>query len=984
MLKIIRVFAALFLFTSLILPSVAHAEEKESVEPGVEKKIEQDSEAEIESPLEEEPRDDSLVESDDLTEEEAEDSEPVDQEDAEDSVQEQPEEDNLLDTEEPLEEPSEELADDETVTDVQEEETEEETIEEEPIVEQEMMSVKSSIVESKTSLLGHLKKSTARIYKDLNKPSNYVQAGSTYTNTVYYIKKQANYNGERYYLISKNASSTSGVVGWVKSTDLSTHTHAGVNRTAKTYYVKGMGSAYAKAWGGSKDIVYNKLSNLKGHQFKINLTERVGNNTWHRGILDGKTVWIHDSYLTQSAGVSTSRLGHLKSASTRIYDSYTAPTKYVVAGSSYTNEVYYIKSQASYSGTTYYLISRSPSSTKGVIGWVKSTDLNTHAHVGVDRTAKTYYVKGTGSAYTKAWGGSKNIAIESLSKLKSEEFKVNLTERVGNNTWYRGTLSGKTVWLHSNFVTTKQESSTSRLGHVRGTGVKIYKTLGNTSTSFNAGTNYTNAVYYIKKQATINGQVHYLLSEQPSSVKGVIGWVKESDLSTHAHVGVNKKAETFYLKGSGSAYDKAWGGSKNIVHKSLTQNANQEIKINLTEKVGNNVWHRGVLAGKTVWIHESYLMVTNTYYTDYNSTFKAALDTQMTRSPQTDKYKSGHIQNSDVKIEQSAAITDNGVRLRTAPNFNNNISVTVNKGTKVTILGEVTGDLHAGSTKWYKINHNNKTLYVHTSLVKPNAMIYVTTGKVNVRESANTTSHVYTTLAKGTAVNVIKKSNAGYEISLAQWSNAKRADVEEYLNPNNNDQFQHLLLSSSVGVSAAELNKVLSGKGVLQGKGAAFIQGGKAHSVNEVYLISHALLETGHGTSSLSTGIEVGKNKSGTLVLVTATNRSSLTAIKKVYNIFGIKAFDSCAQSCGAIHAYEQGWDSVDKAIVGGAKFIGADYIHNQYKQNTIYKMRWNVTHPPKQYATDVGWAAKQTTQIKNIYGNLTNPKIVFDMPRFK
>ena len=971
--KIIRVFVALFLFTSLILPSVAHANEKVLEEPDLENIVEQDSQAETESPLEEESRDDGLVDStDDLTEE------------AEDTVQEQPEDGSLPETEEPLEEPSEELADDEPVTDEQEEETEQETIEEEPIMEREIMSVKSSIVKSNTSLLGHLKGSTVRIYKDLNKPSNYVQAGSTYTNMVYYIKKQANFNGERYYLISKNASSTVGVVGWVKSSDMSTNSHAGINRTAKTYYVKGTGSAYAKAWGGSKDIVFSKLSDLKGEQFKINLTERVGNNMWHRGILNGKAVWIHDSYLSQSAGSPTSRLGHLKSSSIRIYDNYTTPTKYVVAGSSYTNEVYYIKSQASYNGITYYLISRNPSSTQGVIGWVKSTDLNTNTHAGVDRTAKTYYVKGTGGAYTKAWGGNKNIAFGSLSQLKNEEFKVNLTERVGNNTWYRGTLSGKTVWLHSSYVTTKKETSTSRLGHVRNAGVKIYKTLGNTSTSFSAGANYTNTVYYIKKQATINGQVHYLLSEQPSSVKGVLGWVKASDLSTHEHVGVSKKTETFYIKGAGSAYNKAWGGSKNIVQKSLTQNVNQEFKVDLTEKVGNNIWYRGVLGGKTVWIHGSYLMVTNTYYTDYNSTFKAALDTQMTRSPQTDKYKSGHIQTSDVKLEQSAVITDNGVRLSTASNFNDNISATVNKGTNVTILGEVTGALHAGSTKWYKITHNNKTLYVHTSSVKSNAIVYVTTGKVNVRESANTTSHVYTTLAKGTTVNVIKKSNAGYEISLGQWSNAKRADVEQYLNPDNNDQYQHLLLTSSVGVSAAELNKVLSGKGILQGKGAAFIEGGKAHSVNEVYLISHALLETGHGTSSLSTGIEVGKNKSGTPVLVTTANKSSLTTIKKVYNIFGIKAFDSCAQSCGAVHAYEQGWDSVDKAIVGGAKFIGADYIHNQYQQNTIYKMRWNVTHPPKQYATDIGWAAKQTTQIKNIYASITNPVIVFDMPSYK
>ena len=592
--KIIRGLAALFIFTSVILPSIAYADEKTIVVPDVEKNVEQDSEVETGSPLEEETKEDSLIEADDSTVEE---SDSVEKENVENLEQEQLVDESLVETELSLEE----------LTEEPEEDIEEKTIEKATIVEQEMMSVKSSVVENKASLLGHLKGSTVRIYKDLDKPSDYVQAGPAHTNAVYYIKKQANYNGELYYLISKNASSTSGVVGWVKSADISTNAHVGVNRTAKTYYVKGTGSAYAKAWGGSKDIVFNKLSDLKGQQFKIDLTERVGKNTWHRGILNGKTAWVHSSYLTQSIGVSTSRLGHLKSTSTRIYDSYTTPTKYVVAGSSYTNEVYYIKRKASHQGTTYYLISGSPSNTTGVVGWVKSMDVSTHTHVSLKKTAEKYFIKGTGSAYNKAWGGSKNLVNKNLSGLKDQEFVVNLTERVGNNTWYRGTVKGRTVWIHGAYLAKPQENVTSRLGHIKSNKARIYTNYSAPTNFEEAGSTYTNEVYYIKKEAIFKNERFYLISRNASSTNGVIGWVKAADLSTNQHRGVDRTAKMYYFKGGGTAYTKVWGGSKNINVSKLESRKGDRFQVNLTEKVGKNTWYRGTLNGKTAWVHSAYI-----------------------------------------------------------------------------------------------------------------------------------------------------------------------------------------------------------------------------------------------------------------------------------------------------------------------------------------------------------------------------------------
>ena len=460
-----------------------------------------------------------------------------------------------------------------------------------------------SATESKTSLLGHIRSGNVLIYNELEGSS--FKAGEQYTNAVYYIKRQAKLNNETFYLISLQPSDTKGVVGWVKSNDLSTHRHVGVDKQKKTFFIKGNGKATTKAWGGNKDTVYSDLTGYKNQPFQVHLTEKVGNNIWYRGILDGKTVWLHSSYVESATESKTSLLGHIRSGNVLIYNELEgSPFK---AGEQYTNAVYYIKRQAKLSNETLYLISTKPSDTNGVVGWVKSSDLSTHPHVGVDKKAKLFYIKGNGKATTKAWGGSKDTVYSNLSTFKNEAIYVHLTEKVGNNTWYRGTLNGKTVWVHSSYVEEPKGEKTSRLGHIRNSNVKIYESIG--GKSFLAGSTYTNAVYYIKLQTSLNNQTYYLISKEPSSINGAIGWVKAEDLSTHPHVGIDRFSKTFYVKGNGKATTKAWGGSKDTVYPDLTNYKGQVFKVNLTEKVGNNIWYRGILNGKTVWLHSSYVSV---------------------------------------------------------------------------------------------------------------------------------------------------------------------------------------------------------------------------------------------------------------------------------------------------------------------------------------------------------------------------------------
>ncbi|AVR00505.1 hypothetical protein OBCHQ24_16330 [Oceanobacillus iheyensis] len=239
-------------------------------------------------------------------------------------------------------------------------------------------------------------------------------------------------------------------------------------------------------------------------------------------------------------------------------------------------------------------------------------------------------------------------------------------------------------------------------------------------------------------------------------------------------------------------------------------------------------------------------------------------------------------------------------------------------------------------------------------------------------------------LNKGDVVTLYSatKDSAGYNWyhvrNTSGWVLPDKADLKYYLNPNNftnsfKNKLQFAKLSQSAGIDPQEVNdKILNNRGVLDGKAQSFINAGEKYGVNEIYLISHALLETGNGASKLATGItvdgEYGK--------------------KKVYNMYGIGAKDSCPLECGSRYAYNAKWFSVEAAIEGGAEFIGKGYIDKN--QDTLYKMRFNPSYASQykkashQYATDIGWGYKQTSKMNEIYELIELYSITFEIPLYK
>ncbi|WML59026.1 glucosaminidase domain-containing protein [Neobacillus sp. PS2-9] len=333
---------------------------------------------------------------------------------------------------------------------------------------------------------------------------------------------------------------------------------------------------------------------------------------------------------------------------------------------------------------------------------------------------------------------------------------------------------------------------------------------------------------------------------------------------------------------------------------------------------GKMVTGEKIIDGKTYNFFEDGVLNTGPVVktTSYNLSYQQMLDLEMTRTPQTDKYRN--------------------------------------------------------------VNAYVSSEYVLKDVTDPTKGVVISTTPLNVRENTNTNSFIFGTLKNGSQVTIVSTVGTWYEIKYDTWRNAKSEDVSYYLNPNtfsstSTEYFQFLLLNKSAGTTAKDLNaKPLAGKGILDGKGQAFIQASQQYNVNEVYLISHSLLETGNGTSQLAKGI------------IVDTVDGQPVEPKTVYNMYGVGAIDSCPNTCGSQYAYKQGWFTPEAAIIGGAAFIGQGYINASVPQNTLYKMRWNPINPSHQYATDIGWAVKQTNNIKRIYDSLSSYTLYYELPEYK
>lgn len=201
------------------------------------------------------------------------------------------------------------------------------------------------------------------------------------------------------------------------------------------------------------------------------------------------------------------------------------------------------------------------------------------------------------------------------------------------------------------------------------------------------------------------------------------------------------------------------------------------------------------------------------------------------------------------------------------------------------------------------------------------------------------------------------------------WRDASDAEIKTAMDSsefidNDKQKYQFLDLSKYQGIDKNRIKRILFDRPVLLEHTDDFLNAAKAKHVNEVYLISHALLETGSAKSELSKGVEIDG--------------------KKYYNFYGVGALDSDPVKTGAEYAKKNGWDTPQKAIYGGADFIHKHFLSHE-DQDTLYSMRWNPKNPGEhQYATDIKWAESNASIIADFYKNMKTEGKYFKLYVYK
>lgn len=284
---------------------------------------------------------------------------------------------------------------------------------------------------------------------------------------------------------------------------------------------------------------------------------------------------------------------------------------------------------------------------------------------------------------------------------------------------------------------------------------------------------------------------------------------------------------------------------------------------------------------------------------------------------------------------------------------------------------------------------------------------------------SNTTTKYNTTLA-----NYIKKQQA-------EWKTygGKTIDYNKYIpvTTDNTNSFQFLRLDAYHPVNASKFSSTLqtmvskkSGS-VLSGKASVITKAASTYKIDPLYFLCQTIHESGYGTSTLAkgkavtqiitgdslfpegaTGTKVTAFKTVTKAVKTAgekkgkkyyeVNKNAFYEVKnisskKVYNLYGIKAYDNAPQLGGFSYAYYQGWTSVDKAIQGAAKYVSDNYIHHAaYKQNTLYKIRYSpyLQDLGHQYASDPAYAqsiGKLMNTYQSVYSSTSG--FLYDTPVF-
>lgn len=736
-----------------------------------------------------------------------------------------------------------------------------------------------------------------------------------------------------------------GKTGYVSSLYLSsTNQNTGSNQASavKKYVNLSSGSLNLRTDASIKSSVIGTLP--KGTA----VTVYSISNGWAKVNANGKNGYVCSSFLSSAnpnAGIASpenTSVTTSKSNSSATSTTVSAVTKYVNVSSGSLNMRNGASASASIitklaKGTSVTVYSEAGGWSKivayGHTGYVSSQYLagsltNSGKSVPVQQTVSKYVCVDTGTTLSLRKSASAASAV--LAKLSNG---TELTVYSETNGWAKVKVNGQDGYVSSDFISatknnannTTQQTTVTKTKYVNvglGSSLNLRKyATTNSSVLIQLARGVAVTVYSETdgwSKINVYGQDGYVNSDYLSAAKPVAGSDTSSDNSGASNGGTNAEKFVNVIYGSSLNMRSTASTSAAVV----TKLARGTIVTVLSEANG---WAKVSANGQTGYVSSQYLSAnepvnpntgsstSNITYDSYHLSLSDMIKIQSALLPQTDKKYDTYISSDALTLTSttSGKVNGSGWNVRGGAGTNYWVVGQVNNQDTLQILAKVKD---SAGNYWYKVTYN-KT-----------------------------------------------------------WVNASPDDIAYYLNPDNFvnssvDSLQFLKLSAPASIDATEVNsRILAGKGSLQGMASAFISAGNTYGINEIYLISHALLETGNGTSRLANGVQFNN--------------------KTVYNMYGIGAIDSNPVESGAQYAYNAGWFTPEAAIIGGAQFIAKGYI--DAGQDTLYKMRWNPDSTAAngtashQYATDIGWAEKQVNVINNLYSLLDSYKLILEIPQYQ
>ncbi|PKE63003.1 GW dipeptide domain-containing protein [Macrococcoides caseolyticum] len=699
---------------------------------------------------------------------------------------------------------------------------------------------------------------------------------------------------------------------------------------------------------------------------------------------------------------SAQMMARVNSTSTKVYASVDSATG-VSAGQKAGN-TYYVNKKATLNGSTYYALT---DETKTPRGWVKANDTT-----AVNRSAETAVTgnfnvnKQATNLYKTPWGTANQI-VTNLKSHVGKKFTPTKKVTVGKTNYYFGTVNNLTGWINFNELTLNvpkpapqpiKVSTAQMVAKVKLPTSKIYASVDQ-KTGVNAS-DKANRTFYVNKKATYNGATYYALTDE---LKIPRGWVKASDAVVSNRSSEVKMSGKYKVNSKATSLYSMPDGTMKQVVKQLKPFIGKSFTPSKKMTVNQSVYVYGTLNNISGWLKQHEISVDRTpvitkskpvklidrtapkqvlIYKDLKTIKPVTklIDTQVyvneTAKRNNEPYYKvadnnnkilGWISSKFIKTVPTSTVswTKSAHTVKKPTSYIYNIPSGANKQ-RIDKLSVVKGGTlqvirtdKVGRTLWHKVIYNNNKIgYVSstdlftqniTKLKSPTTLSAAVTKQMNLAKihSGSAPKVVFST--SKSAYNVRNATAA--EVTKAMRTQDKLTDPVM--------KYQFLDLGKSEGINAKTLNKLLVGKGALAGQGAAFAKAAQQFNINEVYLIAHAILETGHGSSRLANGLSIN-----------STNTAITSKGTKYFNMYGAKADDNNPEIGGIKYAKAEGWDNPSKAIVGGAKYVRSAYI--DHGQRTLHQMRWNPANPAThQYATDINWAAKNAAIIANMYKTL-------------